>query len=76
MSLADLPEGWRPPWDGDPTYVTDGRTCVDVDDDYLRIDWIEGADDHYGSALRSVEIPTALVRALLSRLDGNDEVTP
>ena len=76
MSIADLPEGWQQQWDRNPTYVTDGRTLVEVDDDHLRIDWTEGADDHYGSASRSVEIPTALVRALLSRLDGNDEATP
>jgi len=76
MNPQDLPEGWRPHWDGDPLYVHDGKgTDVEMDTLHLRIEWTEGADDHYGSAKRSAEIPTALVRALLARLDAT-EATP
>jgi len=71
MNPQDLPDGWHQPHTTDDLYVMgwDG-TEVDVCDGMVRIEWIEGADDHRGSARRAREVPVGLVRALLARLDA------
>ena len=65
-----LPPGWRVPYDACPCYAeSTGGVDVDLDAEDLHISWTEGCDDHYGTTTRDVVVPTALIRALLARLE-------